>query len=175
MDRAQFIVLTGGCLVTFRVKRKEPFRARKHRYPLYGSYVSLRRCTRSRTYAQVYSGLLAQDELHEAIDEDALAHHARIYQDGLRTSDGSEDTTFCVRLSRTWRDSQPHPWEADRATTQRVPRLSKKAPKLLIFRARSKLERDRWVWAINAEMERQVRSHVEAEEALRMYGDVPEQ
>jgi hypothetical protein len=43
----------------------------------------------------------------------------------------------------------------------------------LIFRARSKLERDRWVWAINAEMERQVREHVEAEEVMRQYGKVP--
>jgi len=35
------------------------------------------------------------------------------------------------------------------------------------------LERDRWVWAINAEMERQVRAHTKQENALREYGKVP--
>lgn len=35
------------------------------------------------------------------------------------------------------------------------------------------LERDRWIWAINAEMERQVRENVAVEEAHRDCGNVP--
>jgi hypothetical protein len=38
----------------------------------------------------------------------------------------------------------------------------------------SQLERDRWVWAINAEMERQVRANVKQEEAYRNLGLVPQ-
>lgn len=34
------------------------------------------------------------------------------------------------------------------------------------------LERDRWVWALNAEMERQVRANLEAEDVLRHYGNL---
>lgn len=37
----------------------------------------------------------------------------------------------------------------------------------------TQLERDRWVWAINAEMERQVRANVSVEDKQRHYGVVP--
>lgn len=40
--------------------------------------------------------------------------------------------------------------------------------------ADQQLERDRWVWAINAEMERMVRSHLDVEEARRYSGKVPD-
>lgn len=67
--------------------------------------------------------------------------------------------------------------------------LSKKAQAMLFVRARSavslyllvskpcadtsQLERDRWVWALNAEKERMTRSHLEAEEARRNLGVIP--
>lgn len=34
------------------------------------------------------------------------------------------------------------------------------------------LERDRWVWAINAEVERQVRAHLDQQNRFRAYGKV---
>jgi hypothetical protein len=37
----------------------------------------------------------------------------------------------------------------------------------------SQLERDKWVWAINAEKERMVRSHLEIETRLRNYDKIP--
>jgi hypothetical protein len=38
---------------------------------------------------------------------------------------------------------------------------------------RVQLERDRWAWAINAELERQARGHVKEEDALRNLGLIP--
>jgi len=117
------------------------------------------------------------------MDENALAARARVYQDGLQvrgrspswrrtdeqSSDGAEDTTFCVRLVRGkqgWGGKRPYPWEIedDAATMQAatdkasvrsqsaepvkvkakssrfyVPPLTTTAPQLLIFRARSKV------------------------------------
>lgn len=39
---------------------------------------------------QVYTGLLAQDELPPSSNENALRHESRRYADGLQTSDGAE-------------------------------------------------------------------------------------
>lgn len=138
--------------------------------------------------------MLAQEEVHEGGHQSGLASQARVYQDGLQSTDGLEDRTFCVRLSAkpsTWGHSRTQPWErmADKKWAT-VP-LSQASPFTLIFRTRSKvgpslqsisglvkklihqLERDRWIWAINAEMERQVRDNVEVEEAHRNCGNVP--
>jgi hypothetical protein len=41
-----------------------------------------------------------------------------------------------------------------------------------VFRARSKLDRDSWAWAINWEIERLVRRRREREERLRGFGAV---
>lgn len=44
--------------------------------------------------------------------------------------------------------------------------------KMLVLRARSKLERDEWCWALNVEMERLVRLHSVREAAVRQQGNV---
>lgn len=44
--------------------------------------------------------------------------------------------------------------------------------KMLVLRARSKLERDEWCWALNVEMERLVRLHRVREAAVRQQGNV---
>nr|XP_018262424.1 uncharacterized protein I303_05441 [Kwoniella dejecticola CBS 10117]OBR84582.1 hypothetical protein I303_05441 [Kwoniella dejecticola CBS 10117] len=174
--RSKYIVLTGGTLVSFKIKKKNAFHTRKKRYPLFGAYV--------------YSGMLALDELPSPNSNDIFTSQSRVYQDGLQSSDGAEDTTFCVRLTtspysstnsskKAWttRKKVTQPWENEDLTQDQEflpPDLSKNPNQLLIFRARSKLERDRWVWAINAEMERQVRSHIKQEEILRNHGNVPD-
>jgi hypothetical protein len=126
--RSNYVVITGGWLVTFRVKDKTCFHSRRKRYALFGAYA--------------YSGMLAVDELHESVLSEGLSAQSRVYQDGLRSSDGMEDTTFVVRLvakPSTWTKRRPHPWElAESEATQPLP-LTKKAPKLLAFRARSKV------------------------------------
>ena len=52
-----------------------------------------------------------------------------------------------------------------------VPPLHAKR-KLGVFRTRSKLERDAWVWAINVEIEKVVRASREREEAVRQAGQL---
>lgn len=72
--RLRYVVLTGGSLVTFKIKKKQGFNQRKKVHSLFGSYC--------------YSGRLAHDELHEQADGDAFGSHPRIYHDGLNVSDG---------------------------------------------------------------------------------------
>ena len=55
--------------------------------------------------------------------------------------------------------------------TKDVPRLNGEQ-KMLVLRARSKLERDEWCWALNVEIERLVRVHTVREAAVRQEGNV---
>jgi len=70
--RLRYVVLTGGSLVMFKIKKKQGFNQRKKVHSLFGSYC--------------YSGRLAHDELHEQADGDAFGSHPRIYHDGLNVS-----------------------------------------------------------------------------------------
>jgi len=70
--RLRYVVMTGGSLVTFKIKSKQGFNQRKKVYSLFGSYC--------------YSGRLAHDETHEQADGDAFGSHPRIYHDGLEVS-----------------------------------------------------------------------------------------
>ncbi|TYJ58455.1 hypothetical protein B9479_000662 [Cryptococcus floricola] len=162
--RSKYMVLTEGSLVSFKITGKNAFHKRKKTYPLFGAYV--------------YSGLLAHEEIHEPSNRQApFTSEYRVYQDGLQSSDGPEDTTFCVRLAipgSSWTAKTVNPWNLGDDEDYTPMPLSKSPQGLLIFRARCKLERDRWVWAINAEMERQARSHLRQEKTLREYGNVPE-
>lgn len=86
--------------------------------------------------------MLAQNELREALHNNALSTTTRLYPDGLQSADSLEDTVFCVRMSapRTaWGRTRTQPWEMDEDTSFLPPPLSKKPPALLIFRARSKV------------------------------------
>jgi len=58
---------------------------------------------------------------------------------------------------------------ADAGAQDNAPRLSAKR-KLMVFRTRSKLERDAWCWAINCEIDKLVRAAREREERLRETG-----
>jgi hypothetical protein len=51
-------------------------------------------------------------------------------------------------------------------------KASKAGYQKIVFRARSKLDRDSWAWAINWEIERLVRRRREREERLRGFGAV---
>jgi len=56
-------------------------------------------------------------------------------------------------------------------STKDVPSLNG-PQKMLVLRARSRLERDEWCWALNVEMERLVRLHYVREGAVRQQGNV---
>lgn len=56
-------------------------------------------------------------------------------------------------------------------TAKDVPSLNG-PQKVLVLRARSKLERDEWCWVLNVEMERLVRAHKVREGMVRQEGNV---
>jgi hypothetical protein len=70
--RLRYVVLAGGMLITFKIKKNQAFHERKKRFSLFGSYV--------------YSGMMAHDELYGQTERDALANHPRVYQDGMQVS-----------------------------------------------------------------------------------------
>ena len=78
----------------------------------------------------------------------------RHYQDGLEADDPEEDTLFMI-------------WY--RKESSEIPALSKKR-KLVVFRTRSKLERDTWCWALNTEIERLARAQKDKEAQVRDAG-----
>lgn len=92
---------------------------------------------------------------------------ARRYQDGLETDDLEEDMLFMI-----WYLPQAptvDPLTGTDATS--VPALSVKR-KLLIFRTRSKLERDTWCWALNCAIEKIVRAQRVREQKVREAGQL---
>lgn len=70
--RSRYVILSGGYLITFKIKKKQAFHERKKVFSLFGSYC--------------YSGQMAHDELHDQADQDAFARHPRVYHDGLQVS-----------------------------------------------------------------------------------------
>ncbi|KJA24061.1 hypothetical protein HYPSUDRAFT_136823 [Hypholoma sublateritium FD-334 SS-4] len=122
--------------------------------------------------AYVYSGLLAEQCLPKGQYNPNAAPAPRRYQDGLETEDREEDMMFMI-----WYRSQPQMFDANQDPTtaptpaRSVPGLSAKN-KVLIFKTRSMLERDAWCWAINAEIEKIVRTQKSREEKLRETGNL---
>ena len=87
----------------------------------------------------------------------AFQHHARSSVSEAATISGV--TTEKTAISRT-----------EEAPTS-VPPLNGKHS-MLVLRARSRLERDAWCWALNAEIERLVRLNALREEAIRNDGGI---
>jgi hypothetical protein len=121
----------------------------------------------------LYSGLLTEGDLlyrNRTFDADSPGHHAlpRIWPDGWESFD--EDVMTCFVL---WR---PKGWSWFRGAgaagkgqslikLRRVSALGKKGNRV-VFRARSRAERDLWVVAITAEIER-----LRKEDEFRIVGD----
>ena len=88
---------------------------------------------------------------------------ARLFADGLETRDTAEDTLFIL-----W--YRPHSqYDVDELNKTPIMQLSARHRKL-ILRARSRLERDMWCWAINSEIERLARQTKEREKRIREMG-----
>jgi len=89
------------------------------------------------------------------------------YRDRAVDEPQSFDASAGVRLDgRTIDDDISTP-----GSVKDVPSLNGQQ-KMLVLRARSKLERDEWCWALNVEMERLVRLHSVREAAVRQQGNV---
>ena len=121
--------------------------------------------------ASVISGYLAAQYLPEGEYDPDAPRVARRYADGLETDDGAEDTLFMLWY-RTTSSGGDEIERIHQAASESAPPLKMKR-KLAIFRTRSKLERDTWVWAINVEIEKVVRTTAEREERIREAGNIP--
>jgi hypothetical protein len=105
-------------------------------------------------HAHVLSGALAAQALPAEQYKPNAPALARRYADGLESADAEEDTLFVL----WYRPGPVGAALADEAPPVAAPepRLARKH-KLLVFRTRSKLERDAWCFALNTEIERLVR------------------
>ncbi|KAH7913406.1 Pleckstrin homology domain-containing protein [Hygrophoropsis aurantiaca] len=120
--------------------------------------------------AYICSGYLAALSLRggEYIADSANA--PRRYEDGLEADDPEEDMLFIIRYRKN-----KHPAASSSMTNVNtngvgsIPPLSSKH-KIVVFRARSKIERDVWCWALSCEIEKLVRSNRDREEKLRGTG-----
>jgi hypothetical protein len=116
----------------------------------------------------VYSGLLTESDLlyqNQTFDANKPGHHAlpRIYlEDGWTSTDEDVMTTFVVwhGKSKSWfraeegaGGGEEHANEGRRKKLKRVAKLGSKG-RSVVFRARSRAERDHWVLAIQTEIER---------------------
>ncbi|KAH9854680.1 Pleckstrin homology domain-containing protein [Lenzites betulinus] len=118
--------------------------------------------------AYLCSGYFAAQYLPEGQYDANAPPVARRYQDGLETDDGEEDTLF-VLWYRIPKGAAPGVQRNNAGAD--VPPLKAKR-KVAVFRTRSKLERDAWVWAINTEIEKVVRASRVREEAVRNAGEL---
>jgi hypothetical protein len=116
------------------------------------------------SHSYLVSGTLAAQALPTAQCDPNAAAIARRYADGLESNDLEEDSLF-VLWYRPGVVGATLSHDASFANDPEPP-LSKKN-KLLVFRARSRLERDAWAFAINAEIERLVRARRDAERVTR--------
>jgi len=116
----------------------------------------------------IYSGLLTESDLlyqNQTFDANKPGHHAlpRIYlEDGWTSTDEDVMTTFVIwhGKAKSWFRSEEGAGggeqqrkEGKRTRIKRVAKLGSKG-RSVVFRARSRAERDHWVLAIQNEIER---------------------
>ncbi|CAE6440171.1 unnamed protein product [Rhizoctonia solani] len=126
--------------------------------------------------AYVYSGQIAIRSLPRAAGVDSRQKIPRRYQDGLESDDSEEDTTFIIwyRPHSTRKPMDPLSSETAIKDEPTIAPLGGKH-KLIICKARSRLERDAWCWVLNTEIERLSRALPTREKHMRNQGAlVPE-
>jgi hypothetical protein len=158
-----YLALVQGHLVRFRIKPKSAFHT--------GGAKKINLLD-----AYVFSGYFAAMNLPSGQFRANAPTVPRRYLDGLETDDREEDMLFMV-----WYHS--HPWASDAANaptfapaptkTKNLPNLSRKAS-MLVFRTRSRIERDAWCWALGTEIEKIARVQREREEKMRDTGNLIE-
>lgn len=148
------LILLSGHLVKFRITSTSLYYRRGKTIHLLDAYVC--------------SGYLAAQHLPEGQYNPDSPPLPRRYQDGLESDDRDEDTLFMI-----W-------WHHDGSKSQstnlaesntNVPPLSVDR-NVAVFRTRSKMERDTWVWAIKAEIEKAVRATRDRESRIRQAGEL---
>ncbi|THH30666.1 hypothetical protein EUX98_g3541 [Antrodiella citrinella] len=160
MYKHVFFVLVSGHIVQYRISRTSALQRRYKTIHLLDAYAC--------------SGYLAAQHLPDGQFDPDSPPLARRYQDGLESDECEDDTLFVLwyRGNTAALDQTLAAAQANDTTSpgkMDVPALSAKR-KLNVYRTRSKLERDAWVWAINAEIDKTVRLAKEREEKVREAG-----
>lgn len=156
------VILASGTLLIFQdVLRSRTGRELPHIHHERIANLDLKDC-------YIYSGLLTESDLlyqNQTFDANKPGHHAlpRIYlEDGWTSTDEDVMTTFVVwhGKSKNWfraeegaGGGEQHANAGTRHKLKRVAKLGSKG-RSVVFRARSRAERDRWVLAIQNEIER---------------------
>ncbi|KAF8809576.1 hypothetical protein BYT27DRAFT_7094201 [Phlegmacium glaucopus] len=160
----KYVILFEVCLVAGHLVR---FRIDAHS----ALYTSIRKKI-SLLDAYVISGYFAALTLPKGQYMPNAEPCPRRYYDGLETDDREEDMLFMICYR-----PYPHMMNADQDPTvtpvnlKSIPSLSAKR-KMLVFKARSNLERDAWCWALNAEIEKMVRVQKVREDKMRESGNL---
>ncbi|KAK6537636.1 hypothetical protein TWF694_011810 [Orbilia ellipsospora] len=108
--------------------------------------------------AYVYSGIATESQLlyqNQTFDSNNPGRHAlpRVYEDGWMSTDEDVMTCFVVWHGAKRTSIKSKDGEGKRAKVKRVTALGS-AGKSMVFKARSRQERDLWVMAIGVEIER---------------------
>ncbi|KAH5998386.1 hypothetical protein HBI82_166730 [Parastagonospora nodorum] len=156
------VMLTAGTLLIFRdVLRSRVGKQLKHIHHERIANLDLKDC-------YIYSGLLTGSDLlyqNQTFDANKPGHHAlpRIYlEDGWTSTDEDVMTTFVIwhGKAKSWfraeegaGGGEQERKEGKRTRIKRVAKLGSKG-RSVVFRARSRAERDHWVLAIQNEIER---------------------
>ncbi len=107
----------------------------------------------------MYSGSITENDLPYSSSKrynatDSRHKLPRIYPDGMYCCDDDDECTFVI-----WQGEQKTYLGKDEKKSRNGISLKKKTMldypgKVWAFRARSRIEREEWVWAINVEIER---------------------
>ena len=159
------VILSRGRLLIFQGSlRKRSGEVIPHIHQERQQHIELRDC-------YIYSGLLTDNDLlyqNQTFDSNNPGHHAlpRVYlEDGWTSSD--EDTMTCFVLWHTSRRSffRTNEEQDGGGTRQKLKTVSRLGVpgKSMVFKTRSRAERDHWVMAIGLEIER-----LQQEEEIRL-------
>lgn len=138
------LFLVAGRLLQYHVSRNSFLRHKNKEINLMDSYVC--------------SGYLAALALQPGEYHPETPSAPRRYFDGFEADDPEEDMLFAIWYRKS-RDG----------AADNVPSLSAKH-KVIVFRMRSRVERDVWCWALGCEIEKLVRANKERESKLRDAG-----
>jgi hypothetical protein len=156
------VILSAGTLLIFQdVVRSTTGKPRNHAHHEHIANLDLMDC-------YIYSGLLTEPDLlyhNQTFDANKPGHHAlpRVYlEDGWTSTDEDVMTTFVVwhGKSKSWFRSEEGAGGGEKSQNEGRRTKLKRVAKLgstgrsVVFRARSRAERDHWVLAIQNEIER---------------------